>query len=772
MFRIAVHGFASLVAHLFSRSAVIALLAVVLSPTTTEGGDVGVEWNAPTLPNSVDWTNADYAAISLTLSPTDPEGDVITYSAIGRPPALAVNATTRLISGTLSYTSADSHTAVVTATAAGGSDSKTTTAWTIAAVPIPSAPTIITVTARDAANNAATDTLTVIYNAAALPGAATVVAPMGTISTATPSFSWMAVSGATHYQLWVNDASTGAKINVTYPAAAVGCGAGTGTCTASPGVTLAPGTATWWIRTSNAAGAGPWSVATTVTVAVPAATSTAPGAASPVAPTGTISTATPSFSWTAVSRATHYQLWVNDASTGAKINVTYPAAAVGCGAGTGTCTVSPGVTLAPGAATWWILTSNAAGNGPWSAASSFVVAAATLTPGAATLVAPTGTISTATPSFSWTAISGATHYQLWVNDASAGAKITTTYPAAAAGCGAGTGTCTVSPGVTLAPGAARGWILTSNAAGNGPWSTALSFVVSAGTLTPPGAATLVAPTGTISIATPSFSWTAVSGATNYQLWVNDASTGGKINVTYLAAAVGCGAGTGTCTASPGVTLAPGTATWWILTSNAAGAGPWSQSLGFLISSPPTTSYGPKATITCPSGAYDLWPGTAIPFTVSLHPGGTTYCLRAGVHALTSAITPKTGDTFIGEYGAILDGTGWTTSDDTQAAFRAHNQDIDNVTIRNLVIRNMPQKGIHAFYWMSDHWTIEYNEIASNKTGLEFPPDFPIRNNYIHHNVGNPSSSNPAERGGGYMAGPPITRPSTATRSPITAGNRR
>ena len=52
--------------------------------------------------------------------------------------------------------------------------------------------------------------------------------------------------------------------------------------------------------------------------------------------------------------------------------------------------------------------------------------------------------------------------------------------------------------------------------------------------------------------------------------------------------------------------------------------------------------------------------------------------------------------------------------------------------------------------MSDHWTIEYNEIASNKMGLEVAPNFTIRNNYIHHNVGNTSSSNPAERGGGYL----------------------
>ena len=68
-----------------------------------------------------------------------------------------------------------------------------------------------------------------------------------------------------------------------------------------------------------------------------------------------------------------------------------------------------------------------------------------------------------------------------------------------------------------------------------------------------------------------------------------------------------------------------------------------------------------------------------------------------------------------------------------------------------MIRNMPQYGIHASYALdslSDHWTIEYNEIASNKYGLLFGPDFTIRNNYIHHNVGTPGST--AERGGGYL----------------------
>jgi parallel beta-helix repeat protein len=144
--------------------------------------------------------------------------------------------------------------------------------------------------------------------------------------------------------------------------------------------------------------------------------------------------------------------------------------------------------------------------------------------------------------------------------------------------------------------------------------------------------------------------------------------------------------------------------------------------------------GPRADIPCPAGATAVTPGTNIPSLVQQKAGKTTFCLKAGVHSITAAIIPKSGDTFVGEYGAILDGTGWTTTDTSQAAFRAHNEDIDDVTIRNLVIRNMPQRGIHAYYWMSDRWTIEYNEIASNQHGVAAPNDSLVRNNYIHHNA--------------------------------------
>jgi parallel beta-helix repeat protein len=166
---------------------------------------------------------------------------------------------------------------------------------------------------------------------------------------------------------------------------------------------------------------------------------------------------------------------------------------------------------------------------------------------------------------------------------------------------------------------------------------------------------------------------------------------------------------------------------------------------------PLFAAGPQTGVWCPVGAISISPGTNIQTVLHAYPGSTTFCLKAGVHPIASAITPKTGNTFVGEYGAILDGTGWTTTDTTQAAFRAHNQDIDNVTIRNLVIRNMPQTAIHAFRDSSDYWTIDHNEIDHNLNGVAVGNHSVVSYNYIHHNTGNPDASSEILRGGGYSA---------------------
>jgi parallel beta-helix repeat protein len=157
--------------------------------------------------------------------------------------------------------------------------------------------------------------------------------------------------------------------------------------------------------------------------------------------------------------------------------------------------------------------------------------------------------------------------------------------------------------------------------------------------------------------------------------------------------------------------------------------------------PPPGTYGPQ-NVPCPSGAFDIFPGQSIQAAVDNNVAATTFCIKAGVHSITASIIPKSGDVFVGEYGAILDGSGWTTTDANQGAFRAHDcttcvpaitQDIDNVTIRNLVIRNMPQRGIHAFL-SPDHWIVEFNDIGPAKVGVMVSSGSIVRNNFIHGNT--------------------------------------
>ena len=97
-------------------------------------------------------------------------------------------------------------------------------------------------------------------------------------------------------------------------------------------------------------------------------------------------------------------------------------------------------------------------------------------PGPATLVSPSGTITTTTPTYTWNAVPGATWYYLWVND-STGNRINRWYTAAETGCPAGTGICSIDPATALATGEGFWWILTWNALGYGSWSLAMPFTV-------------------------------------------------------------------------------------------------------------------------------------------------------------------------------------------------------------------------------------------------------------------------------------------------------
>jgi hypothetical protein len=98
---------------------------------------------------------------------------------------------------------------------------------------------------------------------------------------------------------------------------------------------------------------------------------------------------------------------------------------------------------------------------------------------------------------------------------------------------------------------------------------------------PPGAATLIMPTGSIATNTPTYTWNAVPGATCYNLSVND-STGNRVRKWYTAEEVDCPIGIGTCSVTPATTLNPGAAQWWILTVNNSGTGPLSSPMSFTV----------------------------------------------------------------------------------------------------------------------------------------------------------------------------------------------
>jgi hypothetical protein len=132
-----------------------------------------------------------------------------------------------------------------------------------------------------------------------------------------------------------------------------------------------PGTTYHFAVRAYASGTDVSPLSVNLAAAVPvAAVTTAPV---PLAPTGTITSATPTFSWSAVKNATTYALWVDDAQQEGKIQQVYTAAQAGCAAGTGTCAVTPGVAMTAGAGNWWVMGSSAAGNGPWSAGKAFTI---------------------------------------------------------------------------------------------------------------------------------------------------------------------------------------------------------------------------------------------------------------------------------------------------------------------------------------------------------------------------------------------------------------
>lgn len=214
-------------------------------------------------------------------------------------------------------------------------------------------------------------------------------APSGgtTIASMQPTFTWPAVSGATWYELdiqqvdgwtwstWVGDSNT------TYTPS---------------GWSLANASYRWRVRGwGNTIGYGGWSDDAEFTVNVPVVMS--PGGGE------TTTDTTPQFTWTAVTGASWYQVyleqiggwqwstWVNDQNTW----------------------TPPGWTFTAGTYKWYVRAwGQSIGYTSWRGPETFTVEVPP--PAKPALIAPQGTVTSPRPTFSWNALEGVNWYQVFI----------------------------------------------------------------------------------------------------------------------------------------------------------------------------------------------------------------------------------------------------------------------------------------------------------------------------------------------------------------------
>ncbi|MGB9080753.1 MAG: fibronectin type III domain-containing protein [Desulfuromonadaceae bacterium] len=316
-------------------------------------------------------------------------------------------------------------------------------------------------------------------------------APSGVIATGGTNqvtLSWGAVNTATSYNVYYATTSgvtkaNGTKItNATSPAVQTG---------------LTAGTTYYYIVTAvNSAGEGSASIQVAATTLAVVPTPTAPAAPTGVSAVGGTNQAT--ITWPAVSGAASYNIYWSTASgvtttSGTKVaGVSSPYVKTGLSAGT----------------TYYFIVT--AANSVGESAASTQISATTTAAAPAVPAAPTGVTATGGAnqvSISWSAVSGATSYNIyWATTSgvtTAGTKITTS----------------ASPYVQtgLAASTTYYYIVTAvNAAGQSAASAQVSAATNAPVVTIPAAPTGVTAAGGANQV--SISWSAVSGATSYNIY--------------------------------------------------------------------------------------------------------------------------------------------------------------------------------------------------------------------------------------------------------------
>jgi hypothetical protein len=451
------------------------------------------------------------------------------------------------------------------------------------------------------------------------PPATTLISPSEIIYTNTPTFSWHEVPSATIYELQLVDANHNVLINNKYFSDEIACNS-PGSCSVTPGTSLADGTYQWQVKTQNQAGGDLWSNTLSFTV------KTLPDPATLVAPLENIikCSQSPTYQWQPAALATRYLLHIKDAGNQV-FEQWYNASEVNCVDQTKTCSVTPTFQPAEGSVQWQIKTANLKGEGPWSTTNTFTMKcpppATTLVPSSSASISGIGSGQSAVPlpannptSYSWQAVPSSTLYQLQIKNQQGQVVVEKSYPANSLNCSQGQGVCTVNLAVDLPDGNYQWQILTGNEVGEGTWSQALPMTIKMF----PDAATLISPTGTLLNCQqkPTYSWQVAYLATRYLLSVQDAL---GVTTEHWYSDIEANCTTTTCSVTPDFPVVEGNVQWRVKTANSKGDGPWSATFAFTVKCPPPP--------TTPSAAIPATNSNLIAYSWKTVPSATLYQLQ-------------------------------------------------------------------------------------------------------------------------------------------------
>ena len=422
------------------------------------------------------------------------------------------------------------------------SSSDTTEATLPGSVTIPAGSSSAQVTVTAAADNLIDGNQVVTLSAAAT-GLTTGTTTVTVADTTVPSFStstvntnnlrpvitWNGPSNAASYVIWVDNASTGAR-QVIYQEGVVGT-------SFTPTADLPISAYRVWVRAVNSSGGlSAWSAPQIINVRTPPVMN---------GHNSTISSQTYTFSWNNLPGAATYDIWVNQLSTSTSQYIRNTAV------GQNSLTVAD---LPVGRYGVWVRGINSAGFvSNWSGMALITVSLppAGLDVSAASLADRT--------TVSWDALAGVSTYHVWVNNQSTGASAVVNQSGIAA---------TSYQLPVLPAGAYAVWVRGVDANGHPyAWSPVLQFDIQK-------SARILTPAKIEGSQTPLFSWTEVSGASRYEIWVSSLDGAGR--VIYDANVL-------TNSYSATAPLASGNYRYWVRAFDATNANTgWSGSYDFTI----------------------------------------------------------------------------------------------------------------------------------------------------------------------------------------------